>query len=286
MTDIKIQAGGLLKMIRARYQPTEWAVLDELHDGTGGAATRRFDAVAFNCWPSRGMLRLGFEIKVSRADFSKELANHEKRAALEKHCHEAYFVVGPDVCKPREIPEPWGLLEVRGDKLHCTHKAPHRKVGSLSETFAVCAIRRLTEAGDAERKRHYVFDGAELTQADIDARAEEAVRSSRDHMERERQRMAEEKASLYAAQTAFQRDASAWWRVWRELERTANGWGTSYGTAPQCEPPTQAQLAEAINRIRMQGAADLEQRLRSVHAAVGAALEAFAPVPQPGPLDG
>lgn len=52
MTDIKIQAGGLLKLIRARYQTPEWAVLDELHDGTGSTATRRFDAVAFNCWPA------------------------------------------------------------------------------------------------------------------------------------------------------------------------------------------------------------------------------------------
>lgn len=88
-----IAAGGLLALIRARYPGPEWAVLDELHDGTGGSGTRRFDAVAFNCWPSRGFVRLGFEIKVTRGDFARELADHAKRAALERHCHEVYFVV-------------------------------------------------------------------------------------------------------------------------------------------------------------------------------------------------
>lgn len=275
-----IQAGGLLRMIQARYQGPEWAVLDELHDGTGGSSTRRFDAVAFNCWPSRGFIRLGFEIKISRADFSKELAAHEKRAALEKHCHEVYFVVGPNVCTAREIPEPWGLLEVRGDKLHCTRKSQHRKVESLTETFAVCAIRRLTEAADAERQRHYRFDGDELTQADIDARVAESLKAGQEHTAREQYRVAEAKAELYRAQEAFQRDASAWWRIWRELERAADGYGTIYGTAPQCEPPTHAQLAATIDRIRLRASAELEQRLRHVHASIGAAIEAMMPAPR------
>ncbi len=276
-----IQAGGLLRMIQARYQGPEWAVLDELHDGTGGSSTRRFDAVAFNCWPSRGFIRLGFEIKISRADFSKELAAHEKRAALERHCHEVYFVVGPNVCTAREIPEPWGLLEIRGDKLHCTRKAQHRKVESLGESFAVCAIRRLTEAADAERQRHYRFDGAELTQADIDTWVEERMKAERDRIERELGRVSEGKATLYREQEAFLRDASAWWRVWRELERAAEGYGTSYGTAPKCEPPTQVQLAATIDRIRLRASAELEQRLRHAHATIGAAIEAMSVAPAP-----
>jgi hypothetical protein len=278
-----MMASDLLRMIRARYQGPEWAVLDELHDGTGGSATRRFDAVAFNCWPSRGFLRLGFEIKVSRADFSKELAAHDKRAALEKHCHEVYFVVSAGVCVAREVPEPWGLLEVRGDKLHCTRKASHRKVESLGESFAVCAIRRLTEAGDAERKRHYIFDGAELTQADVDARVGEALKNEREYLDRERHRVGEAKAELYRAQEAFQRDGSAWWQVWRALERAADGYGTSYGAAPLCEPPTQVQLAATIDRIRLRASAELEQRLRHAHATIGAAIEAMAPPAEVAP---
>jgi hypothetical protein len=280
-----IQAGGLLRMIQARHQGPEWAVLDELHDGTGGSSTRRFDAVAFNCWPSRGFIRLGFEIKVSRADFSKELAAHEKRAALERHCHEVYFVVGPKVCEAREIPEPWGLLEVRGDKLHCTRKAPHRKVDKLDESFAVCAIRRLTEAADAERQRHYRFDGAELTQADIDARVAESLKAGQEHTAREQGRVAEAKAELYRAQEAFQRDAGAWWKVWRAIEHAAEGYRPGYGAASTCEPPTLVQLAAAIDRIQLRSSAELEQRLRQAHATIGAAIDAMAPAPRPEAQD-
>lgn len=274
------KASDLLCMIRARYQGPEWAVLDEIHDGTGRSSTRRFDAVAFNCWPSHNFIRLGFEIKISRADFSKELAAHEKRAALEKHCHEVYFVVGPDVCAAREIPEPWGLLEVRGNKLHCTRKASHRNVDTMAEKFAVCAIRRLTEAADAERQRHYRFEGAEVTQADIDARVTEAVKAEREYIEREQLRVGKAKAELSQAQETFQRNAGAWWNVWRALERAAEGYGTSYGAASMCEPPTLVQLAATIDRIRLRSSSDLEQRLRSVHASIGAAIEAMTPTPE------
>jgi hypothetical protein len=285
--DMTIQAGGLLAMIRARYQPTEWAVLDELHDGTGSTATRRFDAVAFNCWPSRGMIRLGFEIKVSRADFTKELAAHEKRAALEQHCHEVYFVVGPDVCKPREIPEPWGLLEVRGDKLHCTHKAPHRKVGAVAETLAVCAIRRLTEANAAQAGRHYLFEGEQVTQEDMDARVDNAIKGAREMVERIRQDFAAQHAVFSADRLAFARDAGQWWRVWRDLEGAAQGRRSRGFDPPKCDPPTQDQIDDAIARLRMRGSAELESRLRGAQESIEAALKALAPVPGPdGALDG
>lgn len=278
----KIHAGILLDMIRARYQLTEWAVLDELHDGTGTAAKRRFDAVAFNCWPSSGLIRVGFEIKVSRSDFSKELAAHEKRAALEKHCHEVYFVVGPDVCKAREIPEPWGLLEVRGDRLHCTHKALHRKVGAVAEPLAVCAIRRLSEAMAAQSKRHYIFESDQVTQADIDERVKVGMESGHAEVERLRQAAREEREAARVERTAAERDAAAWWRIWKDLEAAAKGWGSRcFFTAEKCEPPTQAQIADAINRIRLQGAGELEQRLRHAYTSLGAALEALTPVPHP-----
>ena len=281
MNDVKIQAGGLLKMIHARYQPTEWAVLDELHDGTGADVKRRFDAVAFNCWPSRGMIRLGFEIKVSRADFTKELAAHEKRAALERHCHEVYFVVGPDVCKPREIPEPWGLLEVRGDKLHCTHKAPHRKVGPVAETLAICAIRRLSEAMAAERSRHYRLDDAELTREALDKLIQDKLSAGHEALFRDQMKVRDGHDALAQERRVFVAEQARWWAVWRDIEAAAKGWHRGdYRLPDTLVPPTREQIDEAIARLRMQGAGDLEQRLRSAHASIGAALEAMAPAPE------
>jgi len=276
-------AGDLLVLIRARHPGPEWVVLDELHDGTGGAAKRRFDAVAFNCWPSRGFVRLGFEIKVSRGDFARELGDHGKRAALEKHCHEVYFVVAPGVCAPRDVPEPWGLLEVRGERLHCTRKAQHRKVGVLDEPLAVCAIRRLSEAAEQVEKRNYRFAGQEVTQADINERVLAMMAGAHDHIERIRADAAKEHDLAKATRDAAERDAADWSRVWQQLQAAALGrepWRMSTVTSP----PTQAQLREAILQVRAQGAASVENDLRSLHNRLGTLLEAM-PQREVGPLD-
>lgn len=279
-----IAAGGLLALIRARYQGPEWAVLDELHDGTGGSSTRRFDALAFNCWPSRGFIRLGFEIKVTRGDFARELGDHAKRAALEKHCHEVYFVVAPNICAPRDVPEPWGLLEVRGERLHCTRKAQHRKVGVADEALAVCAIRRLSEAAEQTEKRTYRFAGEEVTQADINERVVSMMSGARDHIERIRADAAKEHEEAKAVRLAAERDAAAWSKIWQQLQAAALGrqpWHHATASGP---PPTTEQLREAIAQVRAQGAAGVENDLRSLHGRLGALLEAM-PRREVGPLD-
>lgn len=278
-----IQAGGLLKMIHARYPGGEWAVLDELHDGTGWSSTRRFDAVAFNCWPSRGFVRLGFEIKVSRADFSKELAAHDKRAALEKHCHEVYFVVGPKVCEPREIPEPWGLLEVRGDKLHCTRKALHRKVGSVSETLAVCAIRRMTEAAAAEAQRCYRLDDTELTQEALDQLVQRKMSHAQEDLARGQMKLREAAQVLADERALFLQDAGRWWAMWRDLQDQANGWRRSsrLTESTRIVPPTRAEVDEVIARLRVAGGSNLQEILERAQRSLGEALTAMERKPQP-----
>ena len=81
-----MKAADLITMLHRRHPPPEWALLEELHDATGAQVKRRFDALAFAAGVS-GYVRYGFEIKVS-ADFARELADHEKRAALESQCHQ------------------------------------------------------------------------------------------------------------------------------------------------------------------------------------------------------
>lgn len=82
-----MHAAEITRRLRDRYQFPEWALIAEVQNATGGRACNRFDALALRCWPGgAGLVRYGFEIKVSRSDFSRELADHDKRAALEQHC--------------------------------------------------------------------------------------------------------------------------------------------------------------------------------------------------------
>ena len=59
--------------------------------------------------------RIGYEVKVSRSDYKRELARPSKRAAAVAFCHEFYFAVPHGLLKPAEITwtAPWGFDQVR-----------------------------------------------------------------------------------------------------------------------------------------------------------------------------
>lgn len=72
------------------------------------------DAFAVNCYASQRNERVGYEIKVSRSDFLKELRSPEKTKRSAAYCNRFYFACPspPDVIKPKEVPDPYGLVYV------------------------------------------------------------------------------------------------------------------------------------------------------------------------------
>ncbi|MFY0539942.1 hypothetical protein [Nannocystis pusilla] len=210
---VSLEAGGVVARLRARHPSPEWLLLDEVQNGTGGRSTRRFDAIAFNVWPSKGMVRVGYEIKVSRSDFTRELDAHDKRQALESHCHEVYFATAKGVCEPREVPEPWGLLVEHGDGLKCAVRAKHRDVGPIQEGLAVVAMRKLFDDLATFKGAHYIFNGSELTQEQLDMVVEENMSSAYKRIEGDRVRLREQEADL-RRQCAL---AGQWHTVWARL---------------------------------------------------------------------
>ena len=81
----------ILCLLERRFPAPEWAAFRELPDGTGGAMRRRFDFYALNTWPSKSFRSVVVEVKVSRADFRRELAHREKREPAEQRANECYF---------------------------------------------------------------------------------------------------------------------------------------------------------------------------------------------------
>lgn len=91
------------------------AVLAQVRNAAGFDASRTFDTVVMDLWPSRGLTLHIHEIKVSRSDWQRELANPAK---AEDACKIAdrFSIVAPKGCvKPGELPPTWGLIEVHGD---------------------------------------------------------------------------------------------------------------------------------------------------------------------------
>lgn len=67
----------------------------------------------------------GHEVKVSRGDWLTELRNPAKSETIKRYMHHWWLVVSDDgIVKSGELPDGWGLLVKRGDKLRAKVVAP------------------------------------------------------------------------------------------------------------------------------------------------------------------
>jgi len=76
---------------------------------------RWIDAFHIGDVPSTGFVRTAYEVKVTRADFLREINDPLKRRAAMRISNRFFFVTPPGVAKPEEIPLGCGLLEVHED---------------------------------------------------------------------------------------------------------------------------------------------------------------------------
>ncbi|WP_234054528.1 MULTISPECIES: hypothetical protein [unclassified Xanthobacter] len=112
------------------YRGPAHAILFEVADSTGAAACRRADAIAMSLWPSRGLNITGFEVKVARSDFMREMKKPEKADIIARYCDAWVLVSTPGVVRNMdELPPTWGWMELQdiGNTILTTHrKAPER----------------------------------------------------------------------------------------------------------------------------------------------------------------
>lgn len=135
----------LLDCLRNRHPSAEWASFAELNMGTGRYSGRKIDFYAMHLWPSKGYLKVAYEIKASRSDFRRELQDPEKRSGAEKVANECYFVMPSNIVQFDEIPQGWGLLVLQSDGLKCAKLPTQRKVEQLPEEFIMSLARRMSD---------------------------------------------------------------------------------------------------------------------------------------------
>lgn len=135
-------------MLRSRFCAPEWALFFEVYAGTGwSSGLGRADAVAMNLYPSRGLSVNGFELKVSRSDWLRELKDAAKAETIFGYCDHFWLVVGDRaIVKDGELPEPWGLIAPRGDALAIVKQAPKLKGKPLDREFIAVLARRASTA--------------------------------------------------------------------------------------------------------------------------------------------
>ncbi len=122
--------------------------------------------MAVNLWPTRGLEVLGFEIKTRRGDWTKELKNPSKSAAIQEYCDRWWVIAGGrNIVHAGELPPTWGLMAVHGGnvkrRLVCIKEAPKLEPQSLDKPFLLALLRRAAEleeklkqgSGDANYQR-------------------------------------------------------------------------------------------------------------------------------------
>jgi hypothetical protein len=143
----------MLDLVRSIY-PTgngmslSHVVIEEVAPGTGWSGTSRWaDVLALSVWPSKGRTLDGYEIKASRADLKKELADLSKHEALARYCNTWTLVVWDEtVLIDDGIPEWWGILKTAESadgtrELNEVRKAQKREPEPWPRAF-VCSLVR------------------------------------------------------------------------------------------------------------------------------------------------
>lgn len=115
----------------------------EINEGTGGAGGRRADAIAFYLWPSNDYKLIGFEIKVSRADWLNELKQPEKSLPIAQFCDEWYLVAPIGVLGIDELPKSWGYIQASKSGLRTKIRAPKRTPVEPDKPFMASLLRSL-----------------------------------------------------------------------------------------------------------------------------------------------
>jgi hypothetical protein len=127
--------------LRERYCAPEFAFFEEVGDA-GSMSRVHADGVAINMWASRGYAITGFEVKVSRSDWLRELKQPEKAEPIIRKCDYFYLVAPEEIYKPDEVPPSWGILGFKDGKLREKRKAPKLEPEPITRQFVAQMFRR------------------------------------------------------------------------------------------------------------------------------------------------
>lgn len=145
---------GIHRLLSERYPAPAWATFFEVADGIGRGFSRYADAVAMSLFPSRGLDFHGFEIKLNRPDWLRELKNPEKADKIASYCDYWWLVLGnAEIAKSEEIPRTWGVLVQEGNTL-VQKKAPKKlKAKRVDRHLVAALLRRAHEMAEREKRK-------------------------------------------------------------------------------------------------------------------------------------
>ena len=156
------------QILRSKYPEGEYVLVKEVADST--RRNRYLDYMVINLWESRGLSITGIEVKSYRSDWVKELKNPKKQELHAPYCDYFYLLTSDDkVAKMEEIPENWGWMTIKGDKIFTLKKAPKQNALPIPKHLMISIIRRADDKSDFVHK-----DSIKST---VDELAEQKIKS-------------------------------------------------------------------------------------------------------------
>lgn len=137
----------VLAALERRYSRPEYFFFRE-----GEFDGRRMDAWAVGCYRTNGWPILGFEVKVERADWLRELRSAAKSDPLFERSDEWYLVSPPDVAVLEEVPPAWGWITVTARGCRIARRAPRREKALVDRNTVLRCLFKLEERMIEERR--------------------------------------------------------------------------------------------------------------------------------------
>lgn len=141
---IKMTSDEVLNILEKEYPTPDMAFIREFRAGTGYSYGGRTDAIAMHLWPSQGLELIGYEVKISRSDWLREIKQPEK-AYLKRFCDRWYLIVPDrDLVKLDELPDDWGLKVIEDGCVKTIVEAEQLYPRPLNRDFLASLMRRAT----------------------------------------------------------------------------------------------------------------------------------------------
>lgn len=125
-------------------------MIEEVAPSTGWGANRYADVLELGVWPSTGMELHGYEIKATRSDLKRELADPSKHKAVARYCDKWTLIAWDEsVIKDLDIPPTWGITLTKSDgdnrSLEVLRKAPKMVPEAWTRNFVCSLVRNASE---------------------------------------------------------------------------------------------------------------------------------------------
>jgi hypothetical protein len=122
-----------------------------------GFDQRTADAVTLDCWqggnrhdPAHDLE--GFEVKVSRGDWLRELKDPHKSQAVRRYCARWWLLAPSGIVRADELPDGWGLMVARGSLLRAEVQAPRLQPEPVPRGFWVAFARAAVKTEQRRRE--------------------------------------------------------------------------------------------------------------------------------------